>query len=206
MHKSILKFFGFLKSCIHFLKILLVFSILMLIFYWIQNLTGDFWAWSSFMNRILDLFIDIGHYIAPGSIMLFAAIFEFKYLVALLLFIMLYGFIHLGYLAVCSLEEGYLAGRKMVRKFEENQFNKKLEKENISEQKKINRYQIYVEARVKPKYAHREYNINLEEQNKIMLDFLLDKTSQHPQKQGKGYLFTFESFVEIDNILNIFKK
>lgn len=206
MHKVILKTFSFLKAFTQFLKILIVFFILMLILYWMQNLTGDFWAWSSFMNRFLDLFIDVGHYIAPGSIMLFAAIFEIKYLAALLLFMVLYAFVHLSYLAIGSLEEGYLTGRKIFRKFEEDQFNKKLEKQNISEQKKINRFQIYVEARIKPKFAHREYNINLDEQNKIMLKFLVDKTSQCPQKHNNGYLFTFESFSEIDDILNIFSK
>ena len=206
MHKSILKFFNFLKSCTQFLKILEVFSMLMMLLYWIQNLTGDFWSWSAFMNPFLDLMLEIGNYAAPGSIMLFAAVFEFKFLIAMLMFGALYALIHFCYIGICSLEEGYEQGRKIVRKFEENRFNKSLEKQSILEQKKITRYQVYVEARVKPKFAHREYNINLEEQNQILLKHLIEKTSQCPEKYEKGYLFTFESFGQIDEILDIFEK
>ena len=200
------RFFNFLKSFVQFLKIIIIFSIMMLLLYWIQNLTGDFWSWSSFMNPILDLFLEIGKYIAPGSIMLFAAVFEFKFFVALLLFLLLYALAHLNLIIIDSLERGCESGKRFVRKVEENHFNTSLEKQNVSEQKKIKRYQIYVEARVKAKFGHREYNINLEEQNQIMLKFLLDKTAQCPQKWGNGYLFTFESFDNIDNILAIFEK
>ena len=186
------KFFGFLRSFVQFLKILTIFSIMMLLLYWIQNLTGDFWSWARFMNPILDLFLEIGKSIAPGSVMLFAAVFEFKFFVALLLFLVLYALAHFNLIIIDFLENGYESGKKIVRKFEENRLNDSLEKQNFSEQKKIKRYQIYVEARIKSKFGHREYNINLEEQNQIMLKFLLDKTAQCPQKLEKGYLLIME--------------
>lgn len=206
MHKAILKLFEFLKSSTQFIKIVLLFSILMLILYWIQNLTGDFWAWTGFMTPILDVFLNLGHYIAPGSIMLFAAVFEFKFLAALGLIGGLYALTHFSYIGLCGLEELYGEGCRKVRKFEEDCFNAQMEAQNTIEQKKLRRYQIYVETQVKPKYAHREYNINMEEQNQIMLKFLVEKTGNVPEKFENGYLFTFESFGQIDSMLDIFSK
>lgn len=206
MHNIILKIFGFLKSCTQFLKIVLLFCILMLILYWIQNLTGDTWAWTVFMNRFLDSFLELGYRIAPGSIMLFAAVFEFKFLVALLMFGGLYALVHLMFRGLETLESLYDDGRRMVKKMEEDSFNRQMAKLNTNEQKKIKRYQIYVEAQVKPKFALREYNIDLEEQNQIMLKFLIEKTNNCPEKHENGYLFTFNSFSQIDDILDIFSK
>ena len=206
MHKIILKLFDFLKSCTQFLKILIVFSILMLILYWIQNLTGDFWAWFGFMNRYFDFFLNIGEYINSGQIMLFDAVFEFKYFIALIIFVVFYAIVHFMYIGLEFLQDTYGESRKIIRKFEENRFNKTLEKQNITEQKKLKRYQVYVETQVKSKYAHREYNIDMEEQNKIMLKFLVEKTGVCPQKFQKGFLFTFGNFREIDGILDVFTK
>ena len=59
---------------------------------------------------------------------------------------------------------------------------------------------------MKPKFVHREYNIDLEEQKKIMLKFLVEKTNNCPEKFDNGYLFTFDSFANIDEIFDIFMK
>lgn len=204
MHKAILNLFGFFKSCIQFIKILLMFCILMLILYWIQNLTGDFWAWTSFMNPFLDFFLDLGKSIWSGSIMLFAAIFEFKYVVALIIFGVLYAVAHFIYLGLCSLEEGYNQARKAFRKKEENRFNESMAKRTGIEQKKLKRYQIYISIFVKEKYALHEYNVNLEEQTQILMKHLREKTGLCPDKFEEGFVFTFDSFNNIDNVLDVF--
>ncbi len=206
MHKAILNLFGFLKSCVQLVKVILVFCMLMLILYWIQNLTGDYWFWFSFMNRFFDLFLDAGKQIWSGSVMFWGAVFEFKFLVAMLIFGLLYLIAHIVYIAIGGLEALYGSGRKMVRKFEEDSFNNYLEKQTVYEQKKINRYQIYVELQLKPKYAHREYNIDMEEQKRILVEHLVKKTSCYPDQMGNGFVFTFDSFNHIDATLDIFSK
>lgn len=206
MHNFILKIFGFLKSSVKFLKIVSLFCIMMLILYWIQNLTGDTWAWTTFMNPFLNVFLSIGQTLVPGSIMLFAAVFEFKFLVALLLFGVVYLLVHFAYLSLGTLEEFYCAGRRVLIKHEEDAFNNAIAEQQELEQKKIRRYQIFVDAQVKPKFAHREYNVDLDEQKQIMLKFLLEKIGVCPEKFENGYLFTFDSFSLIDNVLDIFMK
>lgn len=206
MNKVKINLFDFLRSCVQFLKILIVFSIMLFIFYWIQNLTGITWKWFKPLLAFFDLFTDIGERISSGSIMLFNAVFEFKHFIALLIFIMLYAITHFVFICINTLEELYGGGVRFVKKVEEKNFNKKLEIQNIQEQKKIKRYQIYIEASVKPKFAHREYNINMEEQNHILIKHLIEKLGQCPEKYENGYLFTFESFTQIDDNLDVFLK
>ena len=189
MQKFVLKLFGFFKSCTQFIKILIVFLVLMLILYWIQDLTGGNWAWMSFISPVLDFLLDVGKAVWPGHMMLFAAVFEFKYLVALIVLGGLYALAHFGYIGLTALEDWFNDSCRFVRKIQEDQFNKSMEKKCISEQKNLKRYQIYVEAQVKPKFAHREYNINMDEQNQIMLKYLIDKTNTCPDKFENGYLF-----------------
>lgn len=203
MHKIILNLFGFFKSCIQFIKIIILFSILMLLLYWIQNLTGNFWAWASFMNPFLDFFLDCGKSIMPGSIMLFAAVFEFKYFAAILIFLIIYALSHFGYIAVTYVEDLYDDGRRLVKRIEENCLNKTLESQHTMEQKKIHRFRVYVETQLKSNYSNRDYNIDMEEQNRILLKHLIEKLFISPEKYGNGFMFTFESFSKIDNILDI---
>ena len=51
MHKYILKFFNGLKSFWHFMKIVWVFCIIMLLLFWIQNLTHAEWSWMGLLLR-----------------------------------------------------------------------------------------------------------------------------------------------------------
>lgn len=204
MHKFVLKMFDFLKSSIQFFKVLNLFSIMMLILYWIQNLTGDFWAWAGLINSFMNLFVESGKYVISGSFELWGSVFELKYLGAIIIFLFLYSIIHLLYLGTCSLQELYEKGRKTVRRFEENCFNASLARQNRNEQKKINRYQVYVETQVKPKFAHIEYNVDMDEQNQILIKYLVEKTGVCPEKYEKGFLFTFDSFSEIDGKLDVF--
>ena len=89
---------------------------------------------------------------------------------------------------------------------EEKNLNQSLEKQILAEQKKLNKYQVYVSASVKPKMAHREFNVVMEEQNRIMLKFLMEKTGYSPIKKDDGYLFEFNYFNDIDKNLDVFAK
>lgn len=206
MHNFVLKFFEFLRSCVKFLKVIIMFSIMFFFLYWTQQLIGGIWGWFKPIAPFFEFFSEIGGYITSGSTKLFDAVFEYKYFVALLIFGLLYALLHFAYLGLLYFEEVYIDGRKMVRKFEEDRFNKKMEKENVEDQKKFKRYQIYISTFVKSKFAHREFNVDMEEQNKILVKHLLEKTGVCPEKFENGYLFTFDSFGQIDNNLDIFSK
>ena len=206
MEKNKFNIFDFFRSTIHFLKIVVLFFILLFILYWIQNLTGSAWTWFKSLSSVFDFLVEASSRLSTKSIMLFEAVFEFKYFIVVLFFLAIYAFLHLCYHFMNFLDDLCYQTARNIRKIEENKFNESLKRQNIAEQKKIKRYQIYVETFVKPKYAHREFNINLEEQNQILLKHLVEKTGVCPDKYEKGFIFTFDDFSKIDNNLDIFSK
>lgn len=206
MHKFMLKFFGFLKSSAQFMKIVTIFCLLCLILYWIEHLAHFNWAWLGFIKPLLDSFLEVGKAISDDSIMFFSAVFEYKYGIALILFFILYFVAHGFQICFEKLEELYGNGRRLVRKIQENSYNKTLEIQNQMEQEQIKNYQIYVAAYKKKKISHLAADINLEEEIKNMNKFLIQKTSVNPIKYGEGFLYNFNNFAHIDTILpNFFK-
>lgn len=206
MHKTILNLFGFLKNCLQFVKILLIFGILMLLLYWIQNLTGGHWGWMGLFAPILDYFIHVGEIISSDSIKLFEAVFEYKYMIAVILFILLYAVVHFEIIGLEVLERGYSNGRQLAKKIEEDAFNQALKLKNSSEQSRLRKYDIYIETSIKKKYTNKEFNINIKEQNKIMNKFLMEQTGVSPQVFDNGFLYSFNDFNHIDKILQVFFK
>ena len=124
MHKFILESFGFFKSCLHFLKLLAVFIIVMLMLYWIQHLTGTRWAWFGFISPFLDVFVNMGQAISAGSLTLFDAVFEFKYFIAAILYIVLYFVIDVAIKLLDGLKEVYGDGRRLIKRILFKFFNK----------------------------------------------------------------------------------
>ncbi len=206
MHKFMLKFFGFLKSSAQFLKVVTIFCLLCLILYWIEHLAHFNWAWLNFIKPLLDAFLEVGNAISDGSVTLFEAVFEYKYGIALIFFLTLYFVAHAIQMGFEGLEELYSDGRRLVKKIQENAYNKSLEMKNTFEQEQIKNYQIYIAAYEKKKLSHLEADVDVEAETKNLHKFLISKTSVSPVKYGEGYLYTFNNFSHIDSILQHFFK
>lgn len=206
MHRFILEIFEFLKNLLQLCKIFVVFSILMLLMIWVQDLTNQPWGWTDFIKPFIDLFVIAGAAISSKSITLFEATFEYKYMWALVLFVLLYVISHVLMIALEALKETYGEGRKIVKKIQEDAFNKSLESQMVKEQEQIKKYQIFVSTSIKKKFSHKECNIDLEEQNKIMNKFLIGKTGINPTKFQDGFLYSFNDFKYIDDNLQHFFK
>lgn len=206
MHKFILGIFEFLKNLLHFCKILVVFSIMMLLMIWTQDLINQSWAWTDFIKPLVNLFIVAGSMISSKSITIFEATFEYKYLWALVLFILLYVIFNTIILILESLKETYGEGRRIIKKFQEDNFNKSLEKNIKNEQERIKKYQIFVSTSIKKNFSHKEFNVDLDEQNKIMNKFLISKTGVNPTRFQDGFLYSFNDFNHIDDSLEHFFK
>lgn len=200
------KVFGFLKSTVHFLKVVAIFLILMLLIYWIEDLAKADFHWLNFLKPVLKSLVSTGEHISSGSLMLFEAKFEFKYGIAVLILLGLYYLIHAIVFGLERLEELFDDGHRAIKKIQENKFNDSLAKKQTSEQTKIQTYQVYVSASIKKKFSHKELNIKLDEQLNIMNKFLMEKTSVVPEKFENGFLYTFNRFDNIDSTLEIFFK
>ena len=201
MHKAMLKFFGFLKSCTQFLKILIMFFVLMLLLYWIQRLTGSYWGWMDFLRPVLDSLVYLGSLFSQRSVDFFGAVFEYKYIIAVLLLFICYMLDHYIFVLVEKMQELYEDGHRFVKKAQENSFNKNLEKTHMAEQKKISFYKVYVSAEAKNSLVRKGVKIDLEEQLKMLNKCLITKTGVIPQKFEEGFLYSFTNFEGIDDVL-----
>ncbi len=198
--------FGFVKSLLQFLKIVLVFCMLMLLLYWTKNLANFDWGWMGFISPLLDGFLSAGKAISDGSLDLWGAIFEYKYMWALVIMIALYYIVHFSFIGTEALEEACNEGHKVVKRMEERKFNESLKQEQANEQTAIKKYRIHVSTSVKKKFAHLECNVDLDEQNKIMNKFLMEKLLVTPTAYEGGFLYSFKDFDSIDNVLDVFFK
>ena len=109
-----LKVYSFFKNVFQFLKIIDLFLITVFLLHWIEHLLNTSWGWMNFFRPLFEYFINMGQSIGDGSIMLFAAIFEFKYFWALVILALVYGFIHLCFLFVGLLEKLCIAQHNMA--------------------------------------------------------------------------------------------
>ena len=206
MHKFVLNIFNFLRSLLHFFKILFVFSILMLLFYWVENLTHANWAWLNFIKPFLDFFLSISSKINSDSIDLLGALFEYKFGIALIIFVVLFYIMNFLRFLVNFLEEVYEKSYSLCKKTEENILNKSLQYSVEKEEKKIKKYSILIKTALKKKFSHKELNINIVEQNSLMNKFIIEKLSVTPKNFEDGFLYDFYDFDEIDAVLDIMFK
>jgi hypothetical protein len=178
----------------------------MLLLYWTQNLAGFEWTWMNFIKPVLDLLISIGSSISNDSIKLFAATFEYKYFVALIILAGIYLLINGIEKLLETLKDIFDNGYRATKKIQEKILNKNLKTKNTLEQKALKKYNIYVSTGVKKKFSHLENAINIDEQNIQMNKFLIEKTGVSPVSYENGFLYSFEDFDSIDKNLEVFFK
>lgn len=206
MHEFILNCFGFLKSFLHLMKIVFVFCILMLLCYWVQNITGADWAWLGFMKPFLDGLLEFTNSIYSVTFDLWGAKFEFKYFSAVIILTAGVYLMNL-FIILSNIAEGaYKSAHFVAKKTQEAILNSELKFNITREEKKIKRYAVLVKTQLKKKFAHAELNINLDEQNKLMNKFISEKTAVKPMMMNGGFLYEFIDFDKIDTVLDVLFK
>lgn len=206
MHKFVLNCFNFSRSFLHFIKIILVFCILMLTCYWVQNIIGTEWAWLGFIKPFLDGLLDFTNSIYSVTFEFWGAKFEFKYFSAVIILTAGVFLMNLFIMLANILEGAYKSAHFVAKKTQEVIFNKELNVNITREEKKIKRYSVLIKTQNKKKYAHTELNINLEEQNKLMNEFIATKTAVKPSVMNDGFLYEFIDFDKIDTVLDVLFK
>ena len=206
MNKYILKLFGFLKSFVQFLKIIIVFSTLLLLFYWVQNLLGSDWGWLNFSKPLSKIVLSLGASISDGALDVFGVIFEYKYCWALVIYAALFFGCNFLTLILEKAEDLYDDSRRIIKKINENNFNTKLENNQVIEQKYIQKYKVYIKTSIKKKFDHKELNIDINEQNRIMNKFIIEKTGISPINYKDGVLYSFNYFDDVDKTIELLFK
>ena len=206
MNKLVEDLFKFLRNIIEFIKIVDIFFVMMLIFYWIQDLTSSAWGWFKIFKPILDFVLHIASLISSGSVNIFGVIFEYKYPIAIIIFLIVYKIMDLIINLSFFSEDLYRDGCRKYNQFELERYNKSFQKQQTQEQSKIKNYMIYVEALPKSQKKMQELKIDLEAIRKELLKHLIDKIGTCPEKYCDGFLFKFLSINDIDTVIGILQK
>ena len=188
------------------MKIIFVFCILMLVCYWVQNLTNADWTWLGFIKPFLDGLLELANSIYSVSFDFFGATFEFKYFSAIIILVALIYLMNLCILLSNIVEGAYKSAHFVAKKTQEAIFNKGLQENITREEKKITKYSVLIKTKLKKKYAHAELNVNIDEQNKLMNQFITEKTSVKPMILDGGYLYNFNDFYKVDAVLDVLFK
>ena len=206
MNKLILKTFELLKHLSYFMKILVIFFLALHLLFWIQNLINGHFGWLQIFTPILKGFLSLGAYFSNNSLDLFGSAFEYKYIIAVAIYLCLYYFFNFLITLLNHMEDKYNDAYRFVKKTNENIYNNSLKHKQEKEEKQINKYKVLILTNLKSKYSHPEQGFNLDEQNRIMNKFVIDKTGVEPNEYAGGFLYSFNNFSNIDSSLEIFFK
>lgn len=203
INNIILKIFSLVKNIVYFLRMASVFLIMILVLYWIQNLIGAEWGWLGFITPLLNWILDFANSLYSLNFDFFGATFELKYLTALSLLALFAVFMRFVNFCIELLRSTYKSAHFVFKKTKETIFNNKLNSQLTNEQKKLKKYTLVVFTKIKNKFSHKELNIDIEQQNKSMNDFISQQTSVIPSEYNGGFMYYFENFDEIDNVLDV---
>lgn len=198
--------FKTLKNLFHFVKILSILLVIIVLLYWIQNTVHAHWAWLAFLTPFLDNLTNFANDICPATFELFGTPIEVKYISAMTLLILIYFTMDLFVFLLSLLEGGYIGTHFLCKKTGEIISNKRLHADIAKVEKAIKNYVVTISTQIKPKYSLHGIEVNLDEQNKIMLDFIESKLGlKHTDFEG-GYRYDFDNFDKIDDVLDIMFK
>ena len=206
MHELMLKFFEFLRSFLQFMKIVCMFLIILLLLYWIQNLTNAQWGWIAFLAPFFDFLLDFANSICSLSFDIFGTVFELKYLSAVIILTISFFVMNLLRYLVSFAEGVYKSAHFVCKKTGEAVFNAKLQMDASRNDKKIKDYTIAIKTQLSKKAVVQ--SLNLAEQNKLMNDFIFEKTGVKPKEVIPTNLYCFNQydfygFENIDEVIEI---
>lgn len=206
MHKFVKCFFNNLVEFLLFVKIVCLLAIMCFSLYWANHLANFGWNWLSFISPLFDFLIENAEKICSASWNFFGAIFEMKFFLVLIFFVLLAYVSALLVDGVREIERVYENTRKIYNKNKENVFNQKLMANITHEEKKISLYSVYIKTQLKKKFSHQELNINIEEQNKKMCEIIEPAFAQEAEIFNNGFLYNFGNFNNIDYVLDVLVK
>ena len=206
MHKFILWCFKRLYDLEHIITIFLAFLIFSTVLYYIETAMNVKWNWLNFIKPLIDSISGFTATLLPLKLNDLVESFNVNFISAITLFAILiilvkYIFQHLDKLQILY-ENAYINHKA---NYEKN-FNKKLTANMQKAQKKISQYMVLIHTDIKKKFSNQLNKINIDEQNKIMNDFIYEKTGKNYQAFNGDFLYYFDDFDKIDSTLEILFK
>ena len=104
------------------------------------------------------------------------------------------------------IEAGYKSTHYICKKTQEIALNKELRDSIEREERSINKYVVTIHTKVKPNFSHKGINVDLEQQNGMMVDFIKNKLGVKPMIFEEGFMYNFDNYGKIDSVLEVLFK
>jgi len=206
MHKIILYFFKNLNNIGQTLSLICSFLIMTNILYWLENIINATWNWLNFIKPVLNIILDFSNEIFPFSFNAFGTVFDGKFITATFVLIITMVILRVIIKWIKELEYYYEKLHIVHKKTIEKSFNQSMSNQVYEEEKKILNYMVLINTKLKKKFSHKELNINISEYNESMNNLLLRKTGVSYEPLNDGYLYRFDNFNKIDDVLDVLFK
>lgn len=206
MHKLILWIFESLKNIEKFCRLILVFLIMILALYWIQNLIEAHWGWMDFFKPTLDNLLNFAGSIYSFKFDFWGKTFELNYFAAMIILLCLIFVLKAINIVLETLEDKYDDLHRSYKKSTEKAFNYGLEKKVELEEKQLLSYMVFVQTRISKKYMHKTSGDEYVELNKKMNELIQSKTYVQPIEKWGGYIYFYENFEHVDKVIDVFQK
>ena len=207
MHKLILRLFENLNNIGQTFSLICSFFIMATLLCWLEVLVNAQWNWLNFIKPVINNLVGFTDSIIPFSITAFGTSFDGKYITAIVVLLCLTVVLRFLIEALENMKESYNDLHFAHKKQVERNFNKNLIKKVISKETKISKYMVLIKTRLQKKFTHQENNrFNIDEQNTLMNEFIYKKTDAKYINMEGGFLYQFEDFNKIDNVLDVLFK
>lgn len=206
MHKLIIWFFNNLNNIGQTLSLICSFFVMTTVLYWLESIFKAQWNWLNFLKPAMDAVLNFADSIFPFTIPLGNTVLDGKFIIAVVLLLCLIVILRLILEGIGNLRNTYddlhIAHKKAVEK----EFNKNLKSKVIAQEKQISTYMVFIKTRLQKKFTNCKDKFNVLEQNNMMNDFIFKKTSVKYEIFENGFLYKFDDFNKIDNILDVMFK
>ena len=206
MHKLIIWFFNNLNNIGQTLSLICSFLIMTTIIYWLEAIFNAHWVWLDFIKPVLDSVLNIANNILPFSIYLGETTLDGKYIIAVILLICVMFVLRYLIEKLNDLKFDYNNLHNKQKKIIENNFNANLKNTVISEEIKITDYAVLIKTKLHKKFTNSKDKFDIQEQNNIMNRYIFKKTNVNFELYNNGFLYKFDDFNKIDNILDVLFK
>jgi len=206
MHKLIIWFFNNLNNIGQTLSLICSFLIMTTIIYWLEAIFNAHWVWLDFIKPVLDSVLNIANNILPFSIYLGETTLDGKYIIAVILLIFIMFVLRYLIEKLSDLKFDYNNLHNKQKKIFENNFNANLKNAVVSKEIKITNYAVLIKTKLHKKFTNSKDRFDVQEQNNIMNRYIFKKTNVNFELYNDGFLYKFDDFNKIDNILDVLFK
>ena len=203
MHKFILWFFKNLHNVGQTFSVFCAFFTMLMTFYWVENILNTNWDWLMFFKPVLNYILDFSEKIFTFNFSAFGATYDGKFVTAIIMLLLLTVIVRAIINAIQGLKDWYMSAYLAHKMAVEKSFNRNMITRVKTEETRFSRYMVLINTKLQKKFSHAELNINVEEENKKMNNFIFKKTNAIYSPFEGGFLYKFDDFGKVDDVLDV---